>query len=242
MPTATHKNGHYGADRGGRPHEGCDFSTPVGTPLYNTTPVKVMHVLPDPNSTGGKGVIVRDQYGTDYYYGHLDTIPGKLKPGMQLEPGTYLGSTGNSGVDSKGRPYDAHLHFEAWPGGKRPTKQGGTSANPESIDPNTGKPYLNVSTYNLDKDGNPINSLRTGDAIPSKFKAGRPLPEPKNSQSPGLNNDRQKKEKGLYDKPTRSVTPSNPNNNNNDPMGGFIKQRGLLNINPVHKMHDSTER
>ena len=235
MATGTHKHGHYGADRGGRPHEGCDFSTPIGTPLYNTTPVRVMHVLTDPNATGGQGVIVRDQYGTDYYYGHLDTIPKGLQPGQQLESGTYLGSTGNSGVDSSGRPYAPHLHFEAWPGGKRPIKQGGTSANPESIDPNTGKKYLDVATYNIDKDGNPINNLRTGDAIPSKYKAGRPLPEPGKNQSPGLNNDKQKRKDGLYNKPN-PVTPNKPNNN--DPLGGFIKQRGLLNTNDVHKMHD----
>lgn len=237
MPTATHKNGHYGADRGGRPHEGCDFSTPVGTPLYNTSPVKVMHVLTDTNSTGGKGVIVRDQYGTDYYYGHLDTIPGKLRPGQQLEPGTLLGTTGNSGVASGGKVYDAHLHFEAWPGGKRPTKQGGTSANPESIDPNTGKPYLNVTTYNLDKDGNPINNLRTGDAIPSNFKPGRPLPEPGKNQSPGVNNDKRKKEDGLYGpKPTPQVTPSGPSKSK-DPLGDFAKQRGWTSTNDVWKMH-----
>jgi murein DD-endopeptidase MepM/ murein hydrolase activator NlpD len=236
MSTGTHKHGHYGADRGGRPHEGCDFSTPVGTPLYNTTPVKVMHVLTDPNATGGQGVIVRDQYGTDYYYGHLDTIPKGLKPGQQLESGTYLGNTGNSGVDSSGRPYAPHLHFEAWPNGKRPTKQGGTSANPESIDPNTGKKYLDVATYNLDKDGKPINNLRTGDAIPSKYKAGRPLPEPGKDQSPSLNNDKQKRKDGLYNNKPQ-VTPNRPPNKN-DPLGGFIKQRGLLNTNDVHKMHD----
>jgi murein DD-endopeptidase MepM/ murein hydrolase activator NlpD len=169
MATGTHKNGHYGADRGGRSHEGCDFSTPVGTPLYNTQPVTVVKVMDTPNATGGNGVVVRDQYGTEYYYAHLDTAPKQLQPGMQLQPGTYLGSTGNSGTDGSGRPYAAHLHFEAWPGGKRPVKNGGRSADPESIDPNTGKPYLDVSTYNLDKDGNPINNLRTGKAIPSKF-------------------------------------------------------------------------
>ena len=155
-----------------------------------------------------------------------------------MEPGTYLGSTGNSGVDSSGKPYAPHLHFEAWPDGKRPTKQGGTSANPESIDPNTGKPYLNAATYNLDKDGNPINNLRTGDATPSKYKAGRPLPEPGKEQSPSLNNDKQKRKNGLYsNKPTPQATPKSAPNNN-DALGGFIKQRGLLNTNDVHKMHD----
>ena len=239
MATSSHKNGHYGADRGGRSHEGCDFSTPVGTPLYNTTPVTVVRVLDTPNATGGNGVIVRDQYGTDYYYSHLDTAPNQLKPGMQLQPGTYLGSTGNSGSDSSGRPYAAHLHFEAWPGGKKPTKQGGKSADPESIDPNTGKPYLNVATYNLDKDGNPVNNLRTGNAIPSKFKAGKPLPEPGKNQSPSLNNGKQRKKDGLYDKPNPApqTTPSKPNNST-DTLGKFIKQRGLLNTSDVHKMHD----
>lgn len=234
MATGTHKNGHFGADRGGRSHDGCDFSTPVGTPLYNTTPVTVVHVLDTPNKTGGNGVIVRDQYGTEYYYGHLDTAPKQLKPGMQLEPGTYLGSTGNSGVTGSGKPYDAHLHFEAWPGGKKP---GGRSVDPESIDPNTGKPYLNTTTYNLDKDGNPVNNLRTGNAIPNKFKAGRPLPEPGKNQTPGLNNDKQKKKDGLFNKPPQKTPPKNPNNSS-DTLGNYIKQRGLLNTNDVHKMHD----
>lgn len=234
MATGTHKHGNYGADRGGRSHEGCDFSTPVGTPLYNTQPVTVVRVLDTPNATGGNGVIVRDQYGTEYYYAHLDTAPRQLQPGMNLEPGTYLGSTGNSGTDGSGRPYAAHLHFEAWPGGKKPK---GTSADPESIDPNTGKPYLNVATYNLDKDGNPINNLRTGTAVPNKFKAGKPLPEPGKNQSPDLNSDKQKKKDGLFDKPTTKPPAKNPNNNN-DSLGGFIKQRGLLNTNDVHKIHD----
>jgi len=238
MATGTHKHGGYGADRGNRSHEGCDFSTPVGTPLYNTQPVTVVKVMDTPNATGGNGVVVRDQYGTEYYYAHLDTAPKQLQPGMQLQPGTYLGSTGNSGADSSGRPYAAHLHFEAWPGGKKPTNQGGKPANPESIDPNTGKPYLNVATYNLDKDGNPINNLRTGSAVPNKFKAGKPLPEPGKNQSPDLNKDKQKKKEGLYNKPTPpKTTPKSPNNNN-DALGGFIKQRGLLNTNDVHKMHD----
>jgi murein DD-endopeptidase MepM/ murein hydrolase activator NlpD len=237
MSTKTHPNGHFGADRGGRPHDGCDFSTPVGTPLYNTTPVTVVRVLDTPNKTGGNGVIVRDQFGTEYYYGHLDTAPTQLRPGMQLDPGTYLGSTGNSGTDGSGRPYAAHLHFEAWPGGKRPKNEGGRAADPESIDPNTGKPYLNVSTYNLDKDGNPINNLRTGAAIPNKFKAGKPLPNPQKNQNSDLNNDRQKKKEGLFNKPPPSNTqPKKPNNN--DALGGFMKQRGLLNTNDVHKMHD----
>jgi len=234
MATGTHVHGHYGADRGNRSHDGCDFSTPVGTPLYNTQPVTVVRVLDTPYATGGNGVIVRDQYGTEYYYAHLDTAPTQLKPGMNLEPGTYLGSTGNSGSDGSGRPYAAHLHFEAWPGGKKP---GGKSADPESIDPNTGKPYYASSTYNLDKDGNPINNLRTGNAIPEKFKAGKPLPEPGKNQNPDLNNDKKKKNNGLFDKPTPKPPATKPNNNK-DPLGGFIKQRGLLNTNDVHKIHD----
>lgn len=234
MPTATHKNGHFGADRGGRPHEGCDFSTPVGTPLYNTVPVKVMHVLDTPTKPGGNGLIVRDQYGTEYYYGHLDTAPKHLKEGMTLEPGTFLGNTGNSGLKSNGRQQDIHLHYEAWPGGKKP---GGKPADPESIDPNTGKPYLNSTTYNLDSNGNPINNLRTGDAIPNKFKPGKPLPQPDKNQSPGLNNDKQKKKDGLFDKPTPKPPATKPNNNK-DALGGFIKQRGLIDTNDVHKMHD----
>lgn len=234
MATGTHKHGNYGADRGGRSHEGCDFSTPVGTPLYNTQPVTVVRVLDTPNATGGNGVIVRDQYGTEYYYAHLDTAPRQLQPGMNLEPGTYLGSTGNSGTDGSGRPYAAHLHFEAWPGGKKPK---GTSADPEAIDPNTGKPYFNSATYNLDKNGNPVNNLRTGSAVPEKFKAGKPLPEPGKNQSPDLNSDKQKKKEGLFDKPTTKPPAKNPNNNN-DSLGGFIKQRGLLNTNDVHKIHD----
>ena len=240
MAVATHKDGHYGADRGGRSHEGCDFSTPVGTPLYNTTPVKVIHVFDTPNATGGNGVVVRDQFGTDYYYAHLDVPPRQLKPGMNLEPGTYLGSTGNSGSNGSGKPYPAHLHFEAWPGGKRPTKEGGTSADPESIDPNTGKPYLNVSAYNLDKDGNPVHNLRTGFAIPNKFPAGRPPPQPPKDQSPGLNNDKQKKKEGTTGpgkKPSPPKVNPGQNPNNNDPLGGFIKQQGWSS-NDVHKMHD----
>lgn len=241
MPTATHPNGHFGADRGGRTHDGCDFSTPVGTPLYNTVPVTVVHVLDTPNKTGGNGLVVRDQFGTEYYYGHLDTAPTRLRPGMQLEPGTYLGSTGNSGVTSSGRAYDAHLHFESWPGGKKLKELGGTPADPESIDPNTGKPYLNVTTYNLDKNGNPINNLRTGDAIPSKFKAGKPLPAPTKKQNSDLNNDRARKKEGLYSKPTPPPTPPKKPNNN-DALGGFMKQRGISNFNPVHTFHDGVER
>ena len=234
MTTGTHVHGGFGADRGGRAHQGEDFSTPVGTPLYNNIPVTVVRVLDTPNATGGNGVIVRDRYGTEYYYAHLDTPPRQLQPGMQLEPGTYIGSTGNSGTDGSGRPYAAHLHFEAWPGGKKPN---GKPADPEAIDPNTGKPYLNAATYNLDKDGNPVNNLRTGNPIPEKFKAGRPLPEPGKNQNPDLNNDKQKKKDGLFDKPKPKTPPKNPNNSS-DVLGNYIKQRGLLSTNDVHKIHD----
>jgi murein DD-endopeptidase MepM/ murein hydrolase activator NlpD len=235
MATKSHVHGGFGADRSGRSHQGEDFSTPVGTPLYNNVPVTVVRVLDTPNATGGNGVIVRDQYGTEYYYAHLDTAPKQLQPGMSLEPGTYLGSTGNSGSDGSGRPYAAHLHFESWPGGKKP---GGTPRDPEAIDPNTGKPYLDVSTYNLDKDGNPINNLRTADPIPSKFKAGRPLPEPGKNQNPDLNNDKQKKSEGLFKKPPATTAPKKQNPS--DPLGNFVRQRGLLSTNDVHKIHDGS--
>jgi len=232
MATGTHVHGHFGADRGNRSHEGCDFSSPVGTPLINKTPMTVVSVLDTPTKTGGNGLILRDQYGTEYYYAHLDTAPNHLQPGMRLEPGTYLGSTGNSGVDGAGKPYAPHLHHEVWPGGKKP---GGKPANPESIDPNTGKPYYDATTYNVDSNGNPINNLRTGSADPSKFKPGKPAPAPGKNQTSDLNSDKKKRNEGLFNKPTTpKQTPKQPNDN----LGNFIKQRGLIQTNDVHKMHD----
>lgn len=114
-------------------HHGIDYSTPIGAPIYANKELTVTYA----GSQNGYGNVVyaRDNMGTEYRFGHLDSIPPETKVGSTLTPGTKIAYTGNTG-DSTG----AHLHYEV--------RRGGKSVDPlTTIDPSTGKPYENNATF-----------------------------------------------------------------------------------------------
>ena len=114
-------------------HNGIDYSTPIGTPVYANKELTVTYA----GSKSGYGNVVyaKDNAGTEYRFGHLDSIPEGTKVGSTLSPGSKIANTGNTG-DSTG----AHLHYEVRVDGK--------SVDPlTTIDPSTGKPYENNATF-----------------------------------------------------------------------------------------------
>jgi hypothetical protein len=116
-------------------HDGVDYSTPMGSPIYNNKELRVVYS----GSQNGYGNVVRavDQQGTEYIFGHLDSIPDSTKVGTTLPPGSLIAHTGNSG-DSTG----PHLHYEIRQG--KPAK----SYDPlTTIDPTTGKPYESNASF-----------------------------------------------------------------------------------------------
>jgi len=116
-------------------HQGIDYATPIGSPIYNNKELRVVYA----GEQKGFGNVVRavDNQGTEYIFGHLDSIPQGTKFGATLPAGSLIAHTGNSG-DSTG----AHLHYEIRQG--RPPK----SVDPlTTIDPTTGKPYEYNATF-----------------------------------------------------------------------------------------------
>jgi murein DD-endopeptidase MepM/ murein hydrolase activator NlpD len=97
----------FGAPRpGGRFHEGNDLLAARGTPELAVQPGVV---IPDPNTLGGRAVILRSASGYSYYahlssYGATGSVPA----------GAVIGYVGASG-DAKG--LIPHLHYEWHSGG-----------------------------------------------------------------------------------------------------------------------------
>ena len=173
-PVKTDKNGHFEADRPGRlkGHEGCDFSTPLGTPLFTNVPMTITRIDTSSNGNGGRAVYMKDANNREYYFAHLDAIPKDLKLGS-IPTGTKFATTGNSGVRDGGKAHSTHLHFESWQNGK--FAKTGVKVDPESIDPLTGKKYLDVATYEIDPvTKQPIGNLRTACRVPEQVEANRP--------------------------------------------------------------------
>lgn len=174
-PVKTDKNGHFEADRPGRlkGHEGCDFSTPMGTPLFTNVLMTITRIDTSSNGNGGRAVYMKDANNREYYFAHLDAIPKDLKVGS-IPVGTKFGTTGNSGVTETGKAHSTHLHFESWQNGK--FAKTGVKVDPESIDPLTGKKYLDVATYEIDPvTKQPIGNLRTACRVPENVEANRPV-------------------------------------------------------------------
>jgi len=116
-------------------HDGVDYATPIGTPIYNNKELRVVFA----GEQNGYGNVVRavDRQGTEYIFGHLDSIPAGTKVNTTLPPGSLIAHAGNTGGST-----GAHLHYEIRQG--RPSK----SYDPlTTIDPTTGKPYENNATF-----------------------------------------------------------------------------------------------
>ena len=95
----------YGADRGGRMHEGQDVFAPAGTPLVAVRGGVVLET----GSDGGRGnylALWSPEARETYVYLHL-LEPAPLKRGQRLRAGDRVGRLGCTGSCS-----GDHLHFE----------------------------------------------------------------------------------------------------------------------------------
>ena len=84
-------------------HEGIDFGSPIGTPVYATGNGTVTK---DNALAGyGKQVLIDHGYGYRTRYAHLSKI--LVTPGQQVKRGEIIGEVGNTG-----RSTGSHLHYE----------------------------------------------------------------------------------------------------------------------------------
>ncbi len=108
----------WGAPRsGGRGHRGTDLMGPYGAPLYASASGTV---YTGNSGLGGKTVWLIADYGTGFYYAHLDSF--NVGSGSRVSRGDVVGYNGASGNADGGAP---HLHFEIHPNGR-----GSSAVNP----------------------------------------------------------------------------------------------------------------
>jgi murein DD-endopeptidase MepM/ murein hydrolase activator NlpD len=84
-------------------HRGIDIAVPVGTPVRATRPGRILFA--GERSGYGATVIVEHGNGNRTLYGHNSLV--RVTPGEQVEMGTVLAFSGNSG-----RSTGPHVHFE----------------------------------------------------------------------------------------------------------------------------------
>lgn len=94
---------------GTRMHEGADFASPHGTPIYATADGVVSHA----GWLGGYGrlVKIKHEFGIETRYAHMSNI--RVKVGQRVSRGDRIGDMGNSG-----RSTGTHLHYEVRLNGK----------------------------------------------------------------------------------------------------------------------------
>ncbi len=91
-------------------HNGIDFTTPHGTPIYATGKGKV--VKKQYSKTGyGNQLVISHGYGYKTEYAHLKSF--KVKKGETVERGEQIATVGNSGLST-----GPHLHYEVRKDGK----------------------------------------------------------------------------------------------------------------------------
>lgn len=97
----------FGADRGGRAHEGQDVFAACGTPMVaaegGTVKFKATH-----ERAGHYIVITGEQGAYDYAYMHLRSA-ALVNKGDKVKTGQLIGYVGDTG-----RASGCHLHFEMW--------------------------------------------------------------------------------------------------------------------------------
>ncbi|AJE46322.1 M23 family metallopeptidase [Celeribacter indicus] len=95
--------------RWGRMHEGTDFASAYGTPIYATADGVV--TFAGWQSGYGRLVKIQHEFGIETRYAHQSQI--MVKVGQRVSRGEQIGAMGNSG-----RSTGTHLHYEIRVGGK----------------------------------------------------------------------------------------------------------------------------
>jgi len=94
-----------------RPHNGMDFTAPIGSEIYSTGDGVIEKV--DYNRGGfGKYVVVNHGYGYKTIYAHMSKQ--KVRRGQKVKRGDVLGLIGNTGLSS-----GPHLHYEVVKDGRK---------------------------------------------------------------------------------------------------------------------------
>ncbi len=109
---ATDIGSRYGdsRDAGRRRHEGLDIFARRGTPVLAAADGVVRSTRS--NRLGGKVIWLRDEYGQNQYYAHLDSQV--VSRGQRVFAGDTIGFVGNTG---NARTTPPHLHFGIYSGG-----------------------------------------------------------------------------------------------------------------------------
>jgi murein DD-endopeptidase MepM/ murein hydrolase activator NlpD len=97
-------------DAGRRRHEGLDIFARRGTPVLAAADGVVRSTRS--NRLGGKVIWLRDEYGQNQYYAHLDSQV--VSRGQRVFAGDTIGFVGNTG---NARTTPPHLHFGIYSGG-----------------------------------------------------------------------------------------------------------------------------
>ena len=101
----------FGADRGGRLHQGQDLTAAEGTPVLAPWRGEVKAVQYQASGAGHYVVLDGDGEQRDYVFMHLRTGSIPIREGQAVRAGERIGEVGNTGRSS-----GAHLHFEIWSG------------------------------------------------------------------------------------------------------------------------------
>ncbi|HBK46355.1 MAG TPA: peptidase [Xanthomonadaceae bacterium] len=97
----------FGAPRGSdRRHAGVDIFAPRGTAVRAAT-LGIVSAIRD-GGLGGKQVWLIGPAWERHYYAHLDAWTDTLTVGQVVQPGSVLGSVGNTG---NARTTPPHLHY-----------------------------------------------------------------------------------------------------------------------------------
>ena len=93
-----------------RPHQGLDFTAPLGTPIYATADGTVKEVGFTTSGFGNR-VLINHGYGYETLYGHMYRF--KARVGQQVKRGEVIGYIGNTGKST-----GPHCHYEVHRGGR----------------------------------------------------------------------------------------------------------------------------
>lgn len=88
-----------------RMHAAADFRADIGSTVYATADGTVKYV--GLRGTLGRIVVIDHGYGYETLYAHLSSVPKNIKKGVELERGTLIAYSGNSGLTE-----GPHLHYE----------------------------------------------------------------------------------------------------------------------------------
>lgn len=142
-----------GRDGGRRRHEGLDIFAARGTPVIAAAAGVVRSTRG--NRLGGKVVWLRDEFGRNHYYAHLESQA--VRRGQRVAAGDTLGFVGNSG---NARNTPPHLHFGLYSRGSfdpHPAIQ----PLPTEAPPFTGDPLLIERSVRVTRAGTRLRALPT---------------------------------------------------------------------------------